>query len=121
MAAHANQIDALPGQRISDRIAPREHGAWGLLFVPLVTGGAVGLLAGGDVVPFIAFMVAALGLFSMRTPLESWLGTGLFPAQTHREQRTVGITILMIAAISFLRWDLFSGMGGTANCCRWAP
>jgi hypothetical protein len=60
MAAHANQIDALPGQRISYLIAPREHGAWGFLFVPLVTGGAVGLLAGGDVVPFIAFTVAAL-------------------------------------------------------------
>ena len=78
MAAHANQINALPGQRISDLIAPREHGAWGLLFVPLVTGGAVGLLAGGDVAPLIAFTVAALGLFWIRTPLESWLGNGLF-------------------------------------------
>jgi YwiC-like protein len=101
MATHANQIDALSGQRISYLIAPREHGAWGLLFVPLVTGGAVGLLAGGDVVPLIAFTVAALGLFSIRTPLESWLGTGLFQARTHHERRIVGITILMIAAISF--------------------
>jgi YwiC-like protein len=89
MAAHANQIDALPGQRISDLIAPREHGAWGLLFVPLVTGGAVGLLAGGDVVPFMAFTVAALGLFSMRTPLESWLGTGLFRVWRERQLRTL--------------------------------
>lgn len=101
MAAHANQIDALPRQRISYLIAPREHGAWGLLFVPLVTGGAVGLLAGGDVAPLIAFTVAALGLFWIRTPLESWLGNGLFHAQTHRERRTVGLTILMIATISF--------------------
>ena len=32
-------------------IVPREHGAWGMLLVPLVTGAAVGLLAGGQRCP----------------------------------------------------------------------
>ena len=29
-------------------VIPREHGAWGILLIPLVTGASVGLLAGGD-------------------------------------------------------------------------
>ena len=29
-------------------IVPLEHGAWGMLLVPLVTGGAVGLFSGGS-------------------------------------------------------------------------
>src|SRR5260370_6250043 len=34
-------------------IFPREHGAWGILLVPLVTGASVGLLAGGRAWPLV--------------------------------------------------------------------
>ena len=34
-------------------VVPREHGAWGMLLVPLATGAAVGLLAGGRVAPVL--------------------------------------------------------------------
>jgi hypothetical protein len=81
-------------------IAPREHGAWGLLFVPLATGGALGLLGGGKGLPLLALALAAVALFWLRTPLESWLGTGLLRAQGQRERRNVGITILLLAAVA---------------------
>lgn len=100
MTATATQLGVPPSRRVRSLIAPREHGAWGLLLVPLVTGGAIGLLAGGNGRLLIAFIVAALALFWLRTPLESWLGTSLIRAQTQREQRTVGITILVLAAVA---------------------
>jgi len=80
-------------------IVPREHGAWGLLLVPLATGGAIGVLAGGNEVPLVALTVAALALFWLRTPVESWLGSGLLRARTRQERRAAGTAILILAAI----------------------
>lgn len=110
MAVNTGQLGALPNRRLASLIAPREHGAWGLLLVPLATGGAVGLFAGGSGLPFIALTVAALALFWLRTPVESWLGTGPLRAQTHQERRSVGITILVlstlvVSALAALFWQ----------------
>jgi hypothetical protein len=96
----AIQTGALSNRRLASLVAPREHGAWGLLLVPLATGGAIGLLAGGHGLPLILFTVTALALFWLRTPVESWLGTGLLRAQTRPERRTVGVTVLMLAAVA---------------------
>src|SRR5271167_2875193 len=68
-------------------VVPREHGAWGMLLVPLVTGAAVGLLAGGRIVPVLLLTMAALALFWLRTPVESWLGTSAVRVQTREELR----------------------------------
>ena len=100
MAHSASQFAALPNRRMTALIAPREHGAWGLLFVPLATGGAVGLLRGGNGLPLMALAIVALALFWLRTPVESWLGAGLLRAQGQRERRNVGITILLLAAVA---------------------
>jgi hypothetical protein len=100
MAHSASQFAALPNRRMTALIAPREHGAWGLLFVPLATGGALGVLSGGNGLPLMALSIAALALFWLRTPVESWLGTGLLRAQGQRERRSVGITILVLAALA---------------------
>ncbi len=102
MVSQSGELEALPNRRIGSLIAPREHGAWGLLLVPLATGGVVGLQAGGNGFPLAAFTVAALTLFWLRSPVESWLGTGLLRAQTRRERNSVGITILILVAIAGL-------------------
>lgn len=81
-------------------IIPREHGAWGLLLVPLVTGGAVGLLENGNFLPLLLLTVSAIGLFWLRTPLESWSGTGVIRVQTPQEYRPVAVTIICLAATS---------------------
>lgn len=100
MAGHISNCEAVPHRRVTSLIAPREHGAWGILLVPLATGGVVGLLEGGNVLPLVTFAVAALTLFWLRTPVESYLGTGLLRVQIVPERRAVGITILALATVA---------------------
>jgi hypothetical protein len=100
MAYQGSQLAHAPNRRLASLIAPREHGAWGLLFVPLAIGGAVGLFAGGNARPLAAVAIATLALFWLRTPVESWLGTGLLRTQSEWERRSVGITILILATVA---------------------
>ncbi len=91
-------------------IVPREHGAWGMLLVPLVTGAAVGLLKHGRGLPVLLLTVAALALFWMRTPVEALLGTTPVRAHTPAERRQVAIasgTLGFVAALALaaLLWD----------------
>ncbi|PWU06909.1 MAG: hypothetical protein C5B51_11200 [Terriglobia bacterium] len=94
-------------------IFPREHGAWGILLIPLVSGGAVGVLAGGQLLPLAPLTAAALALFWLRTPVESWSGTGPMRACTPAEKRLVRTTALaLIAAGSRALLWLFWGSRG---------
>jgi 4-hydroxybenzoate polyprenyltransferase len=99
MAVHGSELAAFSNRRTGSLIAPREHGAWGLLLVPLFTGGIVGLLHTGAVFPLLALMVAALALFWSRTPAENWFGTGMMRAQTAQDRRTV-------ATATFILWTI---------------
>ena len=81
-------------------IFPREHGAWGILLVPLVSGAAAGLLAGGRVLPLLWLTLAALALFWMRTPVESWWGTTPMRAQPGAELRLVRRAVLLLAGVA---------------------
>ncbi len=91
-------------------IVPREHGAWGILLVPLFTGALVGLWSGGNGWDLAPFLMVALGLFWLRTPVESWLGTTPVRARTPEELRLVRNTaiILIMASSGGLAW-LFRG------------
>src|SRR5690349_4873943 len=82
--AHQNPTNLTIPQKARRRalVVPREHGAWGMLLVPLVTGAAVGLLDGGRLAPVLLLLLAVLALFWLRTPVESWLGTNGIRAQT---------------------------------------
>ncbi len=44
-------------------MVPREHGAWGILLPPLLTGAAVGMAAGGRTLPAFLFALAVVALF----------------------------------------------------------
>lgn len=83
-------------------ILPREHGAWGLLLVPLVTGAGVALRQGTAVVPLLLLLTAALSLFWLRTPVESWLGASAIRAQTKEERITVGVVLLALGKVALL-------------------
>lgn len=71
-----------------------------MLLIPLLTGAAVGLLAGGHVAPVLLLTAAVLALFWLRTPVESWLGTSAVRIQTRQEHRLVLGVILPIAAVA---------------------
>lgn len=125
IAEHATHLAAVSNRRTSSLITPREHGAWGLLLVPLATGGAVGLFSVGNAWPLAALTVAALALFWLRTPVESLFGTGLIRVQSAHERRSVSVTILILTAVAAcaltsLFWDGHNRvllLLGTAAAC----
>ncbi|HUA14601.1 MAG TPA: YwiC-like family protein [Verrucomicrobiae bacterium] len=102
VAFQDHPVDAAERAHRRALILPREHGAWGLLLVPLVTGAGVGFLTSSRVVPFLLLLIAALSLFWLRTPVESLLGGAAMRARTAEERRAVGIAIAYLAAIAVL-------------------
>ena len=92
-------------------IIPREHGAWGILLVPLVTGAMTGLLEGGNPGSLAPLLIAALALFWLRTPLESWVGTTPIRARGPGEIRLVRNAVFLLAAVASvaLVWLFWGG------------
>ncbi len=88
-------------------VIPREHGAWGMLLVPLFTGAVVAASVGVNWVALGLFISAAIGLFWVRTPVEVWLGTSAIKAQSAQERTIVlrvalGLAVLVVAATAAL-------------------
>jgi YwiC-like protein len=83
-------------------VFPREHGAWGILLVPLATGATVALMHAGHFWPLLPLTVAAVALFWARTPLETLLGTGPVRARSGRERRMAVLFLLALAALAAL-------------------
>src|SRR5271165_1997371 len=107
MAAH---ISTLQSSRLKTMVIPREHGAWGMMLVPLATGAAVALRSGVNGGSLTLFIVAAMSLFLLRTPVEAWLGTSAIKAQTQTERAFVlrvilGIGLLAAACLAWLLWN----------------
>ena len=99
--------------RMRALIVPREHGAWGLLLVPLFTGVAAGVASAHRFWPLLAFIIAAISLFWLRTPVESLLGAGPLRVHTSQERRTALIAAACLAGLSAA--CLFLLMGRTAD------
>ena len=99
MATVASPLQILESGRLRSFVLPREHGAWGILLVPLLTGASIGLATGRGVLPFILFIAASLSLFCLRTPLEAWLGTTPLRAQTPAERAIVIYAMSIYATI----------------------
>jgi len=88
--------------RLRGFVLPREHGAWGILLVPLVTSATVALLRGGALLPVLLFLPAALALFCLRTPVEAALGTAAQRIDNASERRVVILAIAGYAAVAGL-------------------
>ena len=103
-----NQVQGGPASEKAARerrrslVVPREHGAWGLLLVPLVTGAGVALRESKHIFPLVMLLVAALALFWLRTPVECLLGTSPMRAQTKQERIVVGFVILLSATVGIV-------------------
>ena len=93
-------VQAAQQARRRAMVVPREHGAWGLLLVPLFTGLVAGFASSHRVWPLLVFTTAALSLFWLRTPLESLTGTGSLTARTPAERWTALIASVCLGAIS---------------------
>ena len=55
MAETLINLAAVPRSRTKALVVPREHGAWGMLLVPLATGAAVAMMHGGQALPLVLF------------------------------------------------------------------
>jgi YwiC-like protein len=105
---------------------PREHGAWGILLVPLIAGAAVGLGSGGHALPLVPLTVLTMALFCLRTPAESLLGTSPMRVQSSEERHRVttviaGLSLVSVCALGSLLWHgrnlelfLFGAIAGAA-------
>jgi YwiC-like protein len=107
VAAHVSSANPL---RRRTMIVPREHGAWGMMLVPLATGAIVALRNGVNGGALTLFIVGAISLFWLRTPVEAWLGTSAIKAQTQQERAFVvrailGIAGLATACIAAILWS----------------
>jgi hypothetical protein len=80
-------------------IAPREHGAWGLLLIPLFTGIATTIASAQTRWPLLVFAAAAILLFGLRTPIESLVGLGPLVARSPRE-RLIALIASFVLAVS---------------------
>ncbi|SRR5579871_325716 len=83
-------------------IVPREHGAWGLLLVPMITGAGVAFRECSHIFPLILLSTAALALFWLRTPVESLLGTSAIRVQAAQERFEVSVVIVILAKIALV-------------------
>ena len=101
-ATHDNVTDQAHRQRRRALILPREHGAWGLLLVPMITGAGVAFHHASQIFSLILLLTAALALFWLRTPLENLLGTSAMRAQTIEESHTLRSFIVLLAGIAAL-------------------
>ena len=81
-------------------VVPREHGAWGILLVPLVTGAAVGIRSMSGGLAVAVFTLAALSLFWLRTPIESCIGAGPMRAKTDAEGKAIFAAISILGSIA---------------------
>jgi hypothetical protein len=109
MNQKSDPLHAARQARLRALVIPREHGAWGLLLVPLFTGVVAGYSSQHRVWPLFLFAIAALSLFWLRTPVESLVGTGCLTANTKPERRTaivasVFISAIAIACLASLMW-----------------
>jgi len=97
--------------RLRSFVWPREHGAWGMLLVPLATGAVLGRPVGDKIVLVLLLGLAALGLFCLRTPLEAWLGISSWRPQNPRERRIIIHSIYVyssvsLGALAILLWQI---------------
>jgi len=88
------------GARMRTLLWPREHGAWGILLVPLATGAALGLMLGGSPAAVLLYLFAALALFCLRTPVESLLGTSGLRAHKGTERQWVLLATAVYGVIA---------------------
>lgn len=81
-------------------IVPREHGAWGLLLVPMITGAGIAFRQASHIFPLILLSAAALALFWLRTPFESLLGTSAMRAESNEERHAVRNLVMGLGAVA---------------------
>ena len=110
------QAPTVPNPKLNAMIVPREHGAWGMLLIPLATGAVVAPGSAMNYAALVWFVIASLSLFWMRTPLEAWLGSTAIKANSRSQRTAVACVSLalallaMVAVFALFRAGRFRGL-----------
>ena len=104
-SATSPPLPANPG-RVRLLVWPREHGAWGILLIPLITGAAAGSREGHNIISLALFVVSALAMFCLRTPVETLLELTPWRAQTELEKRAVYVMLGLDTSVAALSLGL---------------
>ena len=117
MASATPILHLLTRSRGRSFFLPREHGAWGMLLVPLVTGAAAGNPRGERIIWILLFAAVALGLFCLRTPVEAGLEISPLRPQNDAERRLIHIFHLYLC----FRCRLGPGSPHSLGARLWTP
>lgn len=109
VSAADTHADKARRERRHALLFPREHGAWGLLLVPIITGAGVAFRECSHIFPLLLLSTAALSLFWLRTPFESLIGTSAMHAETNDERHAIrsavfGLAVVAAIALGGLLW-----------------
>ncbi|HEX8924848.1 MAG TPA: YwiC-like family protein, partial [Terriglobales bacterium] len=106
-AASRLQTQQQTNERMKAMLVPREHGAWGLLLIPLITAACIGVPKGGGITDLLMLVAVTLTLFWVRTPLEAYFGFSLMKAHTPEEKRaTMQLSLLLVPFALATLWIL---------------
>jgi hypothetical protein len=89
--------------RLKAMVVPREHGAWGMLLVPLATGAVVAARSAINPLALTLFVIATLALFWLRTPVEAWIGISAIKVHSLQERTAVlraGAVLVIVAVVT---------------------
>ncbi|HEU0370120.1 MAG TPA: YwiC-like family protein, partial [Candidatus Acidoferrum sp.] len=105
IAAHpTGKVLILPGSFKSAirLLVPREHGTWGLLLLPLISGAIMGYGASSNasLAAVLWFLLTTLSVFLMYQPLEGLLGLSLIKARSQQQQRIAILSVITLALIA---------------------
>lgn len=90
-------------------VLPREHGAWGMLAIPLLSGAAIGYVAGGRAWSALALVtIVAVAGFLLRTPAEALLGISLVRSVNAAERRVALGAMCVWVALAVTALILFT-------------
>ena len=115
--ADQSVTDKARHERSRALIVPREHGAWGLLLVPMVTGAGIALRQSSNLFPFVLLLTTAFALFWLRTPLESLLGISAIRAETKEERQSTMFVVFYLGAVAVLSLSML--LWGGHNSLLW--
>jgi len=95
-------IPRIDTSRMRLLVWPREHGAWGIIGISLLTGTAVGLTHKSQAAALLLFAIAVVAVFCARHPLEILLGMAPLHARTDAERRRVTVAFVAFAGAALL-------------------
>lgn len=100
MAGATYDINPAQLARRKALVLPREHGAWGMLLIPLATGAAVARFENDGFGDLALFVIATIALFWLRTPVESLIGGSPARAKSADERSLVLKSIAAIGGLA---------------------